>query len=392
MIDLAAVRADTPGCERVAHLNNAGSSLPTAAVRDATIDYLRAEAVVGGYELAAREAEAIDRYRPALAELLGASADEIAFAVSDTAAFSQAFWGMWLSGVVAPGSRVLVDRGSYISHQFAFLQAQRHGGLTIDVVPADPTGALDVGALASMLDERVSLVALTHVGTHRGLVNPVEEAGAVLAGHPAVFLLDACQSVGQLRVDVEAIGCDVLTGTGRKFLRAPRGSGVLWVRRDLAERIDPPGVDGPGTAWVAPGEYRLGAGARRFEAYEASFAVKVGLGVAVDYVLRLGIDAVAARVATLGESLRTQLGGIDGVHVLDGGHRRSGIVTFASDRAPAAAVHAALSAAGVNTSISNTSSAQLDAAGRPQEAVRASVHYYNSESEVGRAVDVVAAM
>jgi selenocysteine lyase/cysteine desulfurase len=239
----------------------------------------------------------------------------------------------------------------------------------------------------------VSLVALTHVGTHRGLVNPVAAAGAVLADHPAIFVLDACQSIGQLRVDVGEIGCDIMTGTGRKFLRAPRGSGFLWARAEVAERIDPPGIDGPSAQWRSADDYALPRGARRFEAFETSAAIKVGFGVAIDYLLGLGIDAVQARVQSLAESLRGALAEVGGVSVLDGGHERSGIVTFTSERALPVDVHSALRIAGINTSVTGTASAQLDgAAGHPLQAVRASVHYYNTDDELARVVGVLRAL
>ena len=286
--------------------------------------------------------------------------------------------------------KVLVDQASYVSHYLGLLQAARHGDLEIVIVPNDHTGALSVEALAGAIDERVSLVSLTHIGTHQGLVNPVAAAGACLAGTGIPYLLDACQSLGQIPLDVDTIGCDVLTATGRKFLRAPRGTGVLWVRPSLLDRMDPPGIDGHSAAWIDADTYELLPDSRRFEPFEVSMATKVGLGVAADYALSWGVAASAKRIANLAGLLRQELGGLGGVEVLDGGSERCGIVTFRVAGRSAGEVKARLVETGINTSVTSAPSARLDMASRGvDEAVRASVHYYNTDDEVARLVVAV---
>ena len=391
--DIERARRDTPGCHGVVHLNNAGSSLPPAPVVEAVIGYLQRESITGGYELGDAEAERIERYRHAFAEMVSARSDEVAFAVSDTAAWSSAFWGLLHTGALPFGSRVLVDRGSYASHYLSLLQAAQVNGLRVEVILADPSGAVDVSALRDLLDTDVSMVSLTHVGTHRGLVNPVEEAGRAIAGSGALYLLDACQSLGQLPVDVRAIGCDVLTGTGRKFLRGPRGTGILWTRHDLIERIDPPGVDGHCAQHLDGQGYALHPDARRFEPFEASMACKVGLGVAVDYAMSWGLPAIHERIDGLSEGLRELLGHIGGVTVLDGGARRSGIVTFRCEALGAGEVKSRLAAEGINVSVTGSGSAPLDMNDRGvPEAVRASIHYYNTDDELQRLADSVSSL
>ena len=264
-IDIARARADTPGCDRVVHFNNAGGSLPPSVVVDAVVGYVQREALAGAYEQAATDAEMIDRFRPAAASLLNADVSEIAFAFNDTLAFSITFWGLVATGAVAPNSVVLVDRTVYVSHYLALLQAERQLGIKIRIIESNADGSIDLGSLRSRLDDRVSLVQLTHIGTHRGLVNPVEEAGALIrAAGEAIYALDACQSLGHMPVDVRAIGCDLLTGTGRKFLRAPRGTGLVYVSGRLLDRIDPPGIDGHSASSTAenhcsPSHSRLNA-------------------------------------------------------------------------------------------------------------------------------------
>ncbi|MFZ0875205.1 MAG: aminotransferase class V-fold PLP-dependent enzyme, partial [Pseudonocardiaceae bacterium] len=232
--------------------------------------------------------------------------------------------------------------------------------------------------------------ALTHVPTQGGLVNPAEEVGAIAREAAVPFLLDACQSVGQLPIDVERIGADLLSATGRKFLRAPRGTGFLYVRRSILDQLEPPFLDLHAATWTAPDSYQIRPDARRFESWETNYAAKIGLGVAIDYALSWGLDAIETRVTALAESLRERLAALDGVHVHDQGQRRCAIVTFTVDGVPAQAVQRRLATSSVNTSVSLASSARLDLPRRGlSELVRASVHYYNTDEELDRLVDAL---
>ena len=388
-IDVHALRSATPGCANVAHLNNAGAGLMSRATLDAVTAHLALEAAIGGYEAFDRAAAAIAAVRTNGAALVGGDVSEVAITTGDTSSFAKAFWGFVTAGGLRGGGRVLVDRIAYSSHYFAVVQAARSHDVTVDVVPSEADGTLDVASLASMLDERVCLVSATHVATHRGLVNPVEEVGAVCRAAGVPYFLDACQSVGQLPVDVRAIGCDVLTATGRKWLRGPRGTGLLWVRRGLLETLEPPGIDGVSATWTSDG-YVLNDDGTRFEEFERAVAAEIGLGVAVGETLAIGIDAIAVRVNELAERLRALLVEVPGVEVHDGGRRRSGIVTFTVGGVAPADVRAAALAAGVNLSVAPAGAAMLDMPGSGHDAVvRASAHVYNTDDELDRLVAVV---
>jgi selenocysteine lyase/cysteine desulfurase len=378
-IDVAMARADTPGAAKVAHLNNAGASLPPSAVLDTVIDHLRLEAAIGGYEAASARAEAISGVRDSIARLIGAESDEIALTESATRAWQLAFYAVDLR----PGDRVLTTTSEYPSNAIAFLHRARARGVRIEVVPDDATGTLDVAALADMLDERVKLVAINHVPTHNGLVNPAEQVGELTRRHNILYLLDACQSVGQMPVDVTAIGCDLLSATGRKFLRAPRGTGFLYASARVVERLDPPVLDLDGATWTTPDSYQLAPNARRFESWECAVAARLGLGVAAEYAMGLGLAAIGDRVRSLADRLRAALRRQPEITLVDRGERPSGIVVFTHQRHPAQTVVARLREAGVNTWVTRPSASRFDAASRAvEQAVRASVHYYNTEDEV----------
>lgn len=380
--DVDRARRDTPGAATVAHLNNAGAALPPMQVTDAVIAHLQREATMGGYEAAEAAAQQVENTYSAIARLIGCHEDEVAVVENATRAWDMAFYAMHFQ----PGDRILTARAEYASNVIAFLQVAARTGAVIEVVDNDDTGQLSVPDLHRRLDDGagpVKLVAITHVPTQGGLVNPAEEVGAATREAEVPFLLDACQSVGQLPVDVEKIGCDLLSATGRKFLRGPRGTGFLYVRRSMINQLDPPFLDLHAATWTAPDTFQIRPDARRFENWETNYAAKIGLGVAVDYALGWGIDVIETRVTTLAERLRQQLAGADGVQVHDQGRRRCGIVTFTVDGVAAHEIQARLSQHGVNLSVSLLDHARLDLPERGlPDLVRASVHYYNTDEEL----------
>jgi selenocysteine lyase/cysteine desulfurase len=388
-IDLARARRDTPGAAEVLHFNNAGAALMPTPVLEAQIRHLQREAAIGGYEAADAADDRREAVYDSIARLLNAERQEIALVENATVAWDLAFYSIRFQ----PGDRILTARAEYASNYIAFLQMARRTGAVIDVVPSDDSGALDVDALESMIDGRVRLIAITHVPTNGGLVNPAAEIGRVARRHGILYLLDACQSVGQMPIDVGAIGCDMLSATGRKYLRGPRGCGFLYVRRAVLEQLEPPFLDLQAATWVAPDRYELRPDARRFENWENNIAAQLGLGAAVDYALGWGLAAIEARIVMLAENLRERLRAIPGVTVTDIGRRRSGIVTFTMADRAADNIVAALHRRKINTVASSPRSTLLDAtARRLPPVVRASVHYYNSADEVARFAEAIAAL
>jgi cysteine desulfurase / selenocysteine lyase len=388
-IDLARARADTPGCAEVAHFNNAGSALPPQPVTDAVIGHLQREARIGGYEAAAEAHERLEAVYDDLAALLGCDPDEVAVVENATRAWDMAFYGL----PFAAGDRILCARAEYESNVIAFLQIARRTGAIVEYVPNDEHGQLSLAALREMVDERVKLIAVTHVPSNGGLVNPVQEIGAVARDAGITYLVDACQSVGQLPVDVRAIGCDVLSATGRKYLRGPRGTGMLYVRRELIGEIEPPLLDLHAARWVAEDRYEIRPDAKRFENWEYYVAGKLGLGAAARYACAQGLEAIAERVGALATRLREGLAEVDGVAVHDLGLRKCGIVSLTVDGVDSADVHAALAQRAINVSVNPRHYTLFDMRARDlPDLVRASVHYYNSEDEVDALVDALAAI
>lgn len=380
------LRAETPGCAEVAHFNHAGSSLMPQPVLDALLGHLDREARIGGYEAEDEAAERIGAVYASIAGLIGAAPDEIAIVENATRAWDMAFYAIPLD----PGDRILTSVAEYGSNALAFLQVAARG-VRVEVVPNDADGQLSVEALVGMLDDRVRLVAVTHMPTNGGLLQPAAAIGRLAREAGALFLLDACQTVGQLPIDVEAVGCDILSATSRKFLRGPRGVGFLYVRRSLIDRLTPPFLDIRAAEWTAPTAFALHPTARRFENWESNVAGKLGLGAAVDYAQALGLNAIWARVRAQAARLRERLAAIPGVAVRDLGAVKGGIVTFTVAGVEPAAVQTALRAEAINVSVSGASSTRWDMEARGLVGlVRASVHYLTTDEEILRLADAVA--
>jgi len=385
--EIRRLRAETPGCAEVAHFNNAGSSLPPAPVLETHLAYLRREALIGGYEAQEEAQHRLDAVYAATARLVGGSGpDEVALFENATRAFDMALYAVPL----AAGDVILTSTAEYHSMFVTYLHRAR-GGVRVEVVPPDATGQLDVGALRKRLDARVRLIAMTHMPTNGGLVQPAEAVGEVAREAGIFFLLDATQTVGQIPLDVRRLGCHALAGTSRKYLRGPRGVGFLWVARDWIERLEPPLMEGHAAEWVEPERYVIRPDAKRFEVWESNVAARLGFGAAIEYAQALGLERIWTRVQALAETLRTRLAAVPGVSVRDLGVVRGGIVSFTVRGVDAARVKAALRAASINVTVSPARGTLLDMRARGlREVVRASVHYYNTDEEIDRLVAEVA--
>lgn len=383
MIDIQKVRKDTRASDSKIHFNNAGAALMPAPVIDAVRAYLDTEEQEGGYETAALYHEELEGFYTSAARLINARAKEIAYAESATVAWGKVFFAFdW-----QPGDVILTAQAEYSSNFIAYLQTIRRREVEVRVIPNDAEGQIDLQKLADAIDANTKLIAITHMPTNGGLVNPAEAVGAIARSYDIPYLLDACQSAGQYPLDVERIGCDFLSATGRKYLRGPRGTGFLYVREKWLDKLEPEQLDTGSAVWEAGGVYTPLASARRFESWESNMAGKAGLKKAFDYAWQLGMDNIWEQVQQIAAFARARLAEVPGVQVCDLGAVRGGIISFYLEGKESTSIKNALYERGINLSLIGKSGALLDTLHRDlPEMLRASLHYYNTEEEVLRFV------
>ncbi|MCP2618433.1 aminotransferase class V-fold PLP-dependent enzyme [Candidatus Aminicenantes bacterium AC-335-A11] len=378
-IDVKRVREETPACKDVVHFNNAGASLMPIPVAEALHEYLKKEEKFGGYETAELESESLENFYHAASRLLNCEKDEIAFTENATRAWEMIFYSFRFQ----PGDKILTTISEYGSNVIAYNQQAEKYGAELIFVPNDEYGQIDLRVLENLIDERVKLISINHVPTGNGLVNPAKEIGKIAKSAGIPYLLDATQSIGQIPIDVKEIGCDALCGTGRKYLRGPRATGLLYVRKEMIEKLIPPFLDIHSAKLTSPYTYVIRPDAKRFETWEQFMAGKVALGVAIDYALSWGIGAIQQRIYKLASELREKLAEIDGVVITDKGKEKCGIVTFIAHQMSASQIKKQLAHYKINVSVSGGSGNFVLFQHRGlKEVVRASVHYYNTSEEI----------
>jgi len=381
MMDVQKLRNETPGCQGKIHLNNAGASLMPRPVIQAMEDHITLESLQGGYEAADQRTEEVSHFYDAVAALLNTTARNIAFSSSATNAYAKA-----LSCIpFETGDTIVIANEDYISNQIAFLSLQKRFGINLVRAASLMEGGVDVADMKRLIDlHHPRLVSLTHIPTNTGLIQPVEEVGRLCRERNILYLVDACQSAGQLPLDVAAIGCDFLSATFRKFLRGPRGAGFLYVSdRVLHENLEPLFIDMRGADWTQKNDYQARRDARLFEEWELPYALVLGSAKAVDYALAIGLKSIEDRNNSLCSLLRRQIETLPGVRTLDQGKHLSSIVTLSIPNQKPKDLLDALRLRSINTSISYRNFALIDFVAKGIEwALRISPHYYNTEKEI----------
>ncbi|MBW0448101.1 aminotransferase class V-fold PLP-dependent enzyme [bacterium M00.F.Ca.ET.228.01.1.1] len=380
-----ALRASTPGAQSTTHFNHAGASLPSSVTLEAIRAHLWREATLGPMEAGVVAREQTERARLLAAQLLNAKPAEIALTTGNSPGWGAAFAAL---GPWQPGDRILVGRHEWGGNLAAMRLVAQRAGVSIEVIPSDASGAVDPQALEAILDDRVRLIALTWLPANGGLINPAAAIGRVARRHGIPYFIDAAQAVGQLPVDVVEVGCDVLSGAGRKALRGPRGTGLLYVRQDFLSRLTPAFVDTRSAPLDLNGEPVLRNDAAQFESAEASLALRCGLANALQEALDIGIDNIRARIDGIAKALRVQLADIPGVTVLDQGVERSGLVAFNVVGLDALSVQRSLAAQGISIGSNGVGYTPMDMAFRGLEQIaRASVSYLTTELEIGKLLE-----
>lgn len=347
------------------------------------LNYAEEEWKKGGYETVAARSEELNTFYTESARMLNANSDEIAYTDSATTSWQRAFFGInWQNG-----DEIITANTEYASNYISFLRLKKWFDIKIHVARDNEYDEVDLNHLEELITDRTRLIAITHMPTMGGVVNPVEEVGKVAEKYGIIYMVDACQSVGHCPLDVKKIGCHILSGTGRKYLRGPRGTGLLYVNKNLIEELDPISIDLFSGQWMDLENYRMRKNAIRFETYEKNYAAKAGLARAIKYQNDLGIEKTWQRVQELAADFRDKLRAVPGITVHDSGRVQSGIVTLTLNGKTCAEVMEALQDRNINVAYAFTANSRLYMEKRGlQEVVRASVHYFNTEDEIEQVV------
>ncbi|HEY2780278.1 MAG TPA: aminotransferase class V-fold PLP-dependent enzyme [Steroidobacteraceae bacterium] len=381
-------REDTPGVPGRVHLNNAGAGLMPSCVMNAITDHLQRELLHGGYEAEQEAAESIRDAYAAVGNLIGAAPANVAIVENATVAFFQAL----SSFDFQRGDVIVTTRNDYISNQLAYLSLARRRGVVVQRAEDLSAGGVDPDSVRELLrNPKVRLLAATWVPTNSGLIQPVEALGEIAAAARVPYLIDACQTAGHLPIDVAKLRCDFLAATARKFLRGPRGIGFLYAADRVLERGQYPlYVDMRGATWQSPDSFELAADARRFENWEFSYALVLGLGEAARYAAQVGVARGGGRARELAAIVRAKLREVAGCRVLDKGAELGAIVTVEVRGWNASDLVKELRAGGINTSAAVRDDAVIDMdQKRAVSALRISPHYYNTEAEIDRVCEAV---
>ncbi|MDB5003343.1 MAG: aminotransferase [Mucilaginibacter sp.] len=377
--EIQQLRAETKGTAQRIHFNNAGSSLPPDVVVDTVIDYLQEEAILGGYETEFKYKDQLEYTYNLIAKLINSGKDEIALVENASIA-----WGLVFHGIdFNEGDEIITTEMEYVTNLIGFINMRKTHGVILHIIPNDEQGNFMLSALEAAISPKTKLIAVTHIPSTAGGMIPIVEIGKIARKHRILYLVDACQTAGQAPIDVEAIGCDMLAVTGRKYLRAPRGTGFLYVRKNMQDKFKLLFMDGFSTPTISQTDYKVRPDARRFELYEKNRAITLGLGKAVEYALNIGVDRIWQRVQFLADALRQQLTAIDGITVHDMGDEKCGIVTFSVSGIDSPAVKARLFEQNINVSVGLAKSTLIYMDKHHLTSiVRASVHYYNTKEEI----------
>lgn len=386
-MNLDGIRKDTAGCSDKIFLNSAGSSLMPKPVVEAMVNYLHEEQQWSGYVTADRNGAQISRFYEEAAGLINSAARNIAFTTSSTDGYVKA-----LSSIpFKQGDCIITTNDDYISNQIAFISLQKKLNIEIVRVANLPDHELDLEDFERLIKKHnPKLIAVTHIPTNSGLIQNVEAVGKLCQQYDILYLVDACQSVGQIVVDVQKIHCDFLTATGRKFMRGPRGVGFLYVSDKVLDLgMAPLFPDSIGAQWTAFNDYELNATARRFELWERSNAAILGFKEALHYANNIGMQNIENYNRTLAEKLRSDLYSA-GFKVLDYGNRLSSIVTFCDQNNQTGAIERALRENQVYFTVSKKSNALIDFTIKNVEnAIRLSPHYFNTLEEIENVIGIL---
>ena len=387
-MNIEQIRQDTPNCKDKIFLNSAGASLIPKIVVHKVNEYLIEEEKIGGYKLEELRKSEFDEFYNEVAKLIHCEAHNIAFINNATDGYIKA-----LSCIdFKEDDTVITTDDDYASNHIHFIALQKRYHINVVRIKTFENGELDIEDFETLIKMyRTKLVSISHIPTNSGLIQNVKAIGNICEKNNIIFLLDACQSVGQIVVDVKPLKCDFLTATGRKFLRGPRGTGFLYVSdKILKEQYAPLYIDGRGATWTEIYKFEMLDSAKRFELWESPCAFKMGFQEAIKYANNIGMEHIQAYNEKIMKQLRANLSSIPNVVLFDKGLNTSNILTFRKGNVSLKRISNILDKNKVYYSVSNKEWGLIDFNKKGIEwAIRLSPHYFNTIEEMDKVSQII---
>lgn len=383
---LARIRRDTPGLKGRLNLDNAGSSFMATPVIERMKAALEQDVLLGGYVAQEQQQNELDDIYPTLAALFGGLATDYAVVGSAVDGWTKAFYSLPLE----LGDNIVTAYTEYCANYVAYLQLKEKRGVEIRVARMAAEGGVDLEHLESLVDANTKLISITHMPSSSGEIVDVAAVGRIARKHDILFQLDACQSAGHIPLNVNDLGCDIMTGTARKFLRGPRGIGFLYVNERARQKMEPIVLTNQSAAWVQSDKYDLRSDTRVFEAWERSVVNQLGFKAALDYYQNIGVKEAGHTLLNVADYLRSGLAVKSNVSMTCPHSARSAIITFNLTGLSPEDVKMRMEGHGISTQIASVNHTRLDLEARQiDKAVRVSPHYYTTSEDVDRFLDVL---
>jgi len=295
MLNVEKVRNDFPILKSgIIYLDSAASSLTPEPVLEKMLEFYRqyrANVDRAIHRLSQQASEEYGHAHAKVADFINAKSDsEIIMTKNTTEGTNIIASGLkWKKG-----DKVVTSVIEHHSNFIIWLRVKNRYGVNVELVkPKTPMaqGLLDPADFEKVVDDKTRIVAVTHVSNVLGVITPIKEIAKIAHEHGAYVLVDGAQSVPHMRVDVQKLGCDFLAFTGHKMC-APTGSGALYIKEELTEEVEPLCIGGGSIADVELDNYKLDKSPRRFEAGTPAIAEAIGLGAAVDYLGKVGMENI----------------------------------------------------------------------------------------------------
>lgn len=375
---IAQVRKETPGLEGHLHLDNAGASLMPDPVIARMKAALEQDVLLGGYVAQEQQQEELNAIYDDFAILFGGVSADYAVVGSAVDGWTKAFYSLPLQR----GDNIVTAYTEYCANYVAYLQLKATRGVEIRVARMAPGGGIDLDHLESLIDRSTKLIGVTHMPSSSGEIVDAMTIGKIAKHHNVLYQLDACQSAGHIPLSVSEIGCDIMTGTARKFLRGPRGIGFLYVNQRARDQMEPVVLTNQSAAWVSADSYELLDNARIFEAWERSVMNQLGFKAALDYYKELGPLSASGTLLSIADTIRQGLADIPHVIPTCPEGSKSAIITFNIKGMEAVEAKQKLADSMMTVQTASVQHTRLDLEARGIEtAVRVSPHYYVTERD-----------